>query len=365
MHPDHEQAAEAAIEAMDAPNANERENATRTLRMTPGLTMDFIFRTLRREDLSPEQRARVEQVGSGLFETAPRAALGVRFQAVDAQNGGIRIDSAVPGFPASDLGLLQSGDTLVEAAGIELVTYDDLRAAILAHSPGETMRLRVRRTVTDAEVGADEAPIGERVEEQAEAPAEPLAEPPTEEMTVDVPLGSFSALNPQRPPSPSILIRAWETRLKMEGLREPTLQLPDDAFEGAAGWWGGEAGSGFGGLAAGGVSRSTEPYYGRRGMVATRTRQLSIEAGMNARDLRQQMGGLAGQRERLKVQLGRLEAMQKGQDIAPDARARAMARAIQIQVELQQLDLLERPLRRQIEQAPPAPPPAPEKPEGP
>jgi len=335
------EAMEATIEAMGSADPAERENASRALRMTPGLTIQSLFEILRREDLSPEQRARIERVGADLFESAPRAALGVQFQAVDSNRGGVRIEAAVPGFPAGDEKLLEPGDTLVRAAGLELRSYDDLRAAILAHSPGETMRLVVRR-MSDEAADLPQGP-----------PPEPDADgllPGEEELVIDVPLGSFASLNPQRLPQPSILLRAWETRLRMEGLRGATLAVPDDAFDDAANWWGGASGAGFGGVAAGGVARSSEPYYGRRGMVAQRTRDLGIDLGVNVEDLRRQAASLDRQREMLKLQLGRLRAMENDEARTAEELARAEARAAQIELEIRQLDLLQQPLQRLIQQ---------------
>jgi len=69
------------------------------------------------------------------------AYLGVR---VEDGDGGARIAEVVAGGPAADAGL-QQGDVVTEVDGKAVTSGDDLRLAVEAHQPGDSLDLTVKR----------------------------------------------------------------------------------------------------------------------------------------------------------------------------------------------------------------------------
>jgi putative serine protease PepD len=69
------------------------------------------------------------------------AYLGVRLE--EAADG-VRLAEVVPGAPADDAGL-EDGDVVTEAGGEAVESVADLRAAVSARQPGETLTLEIRR----------------------------------------------------------------------------------------------------------------------------------------------------------------------------------------------------------------------------
>jgi len=77
-------------------------------------------------------------IASGKVE---HAYLGVHIEDVD---GGARIADVVPGGPAAKAGL-RAGDLVTEVDGEELQSGDELRLAVEAHKPGDSLELTVER----------------------------------------------------------------------------------------------------------------------------------------------------------------------------------------------------------------------------
>lgn len=124
---------------LDSPDLKTRELASERLGVMPGLTLDDVLKRLARPDeLAPEQARRLERIASRLFQSAPKAGLGVQFGRQNAARG-VQIEATVDPvrFPAATI--LKPGDFIAEVRGRPVRSPDDLRAAILSHLPGETM----------------------------------------------------------------------------------------------------------------------------------------------------------------------------------------------------------------------------------
>ena len=158
------------VRSLDDPSWEDRELATAALAINDGISLDALVRRLGREDLSPEQRRRLERAAEARFMRMPAAGLGVQFR------GGAQISLArvLPNFPAAET--LRAGDRIIGLHGEPLESTNAMRAAILGHLPGETLPMRVvRRT-----------PQGE-----------------AETLDVEVTLGAYSDLGNQGdPPAP-------------------------------------------------------------------------------------------------------------------------------------------------------------------
>jgi PDZ domain-containing protein len=78
---------------------------------------------------------------------------------VEVTPDGVEVDLVVPNAPAD--GVLEVGDVIVEADGEDVLTTDDLQAALGDVEPGESIELTVRREdqlVTDLTVGTRASP---------------------------------------------------------------------------------------------------------------------------------------------------------------------------------------------------------------
>jgi S1-C subfamily serine protease len=74
---------------------------------------------------------------SGNVRSGATAFLGVE---LDPSSGGATIGGVVDGSPAAEAGLA-AGDTLTSVDGAQVSTGDDLRSAILAHEPGDSVQV--------------------------------------------------------------------------------------------------------------------------------------------------------------------------------------------------------------------------------
>lgn len=181
------------IASLDAPTIVEREQATRLL-VEIGLTAEDVQMSgVDPTSLSAEQRMRLDAALFERFRSEPRAGLGVQFD--QGFPTGVRLQLVVPNFPASRV--LLAGDIIEQADGALLTgtisqqAWLSLRHRILAHEPGETMRMVIRR---DGRA-----------------------------LTLDVPLGSYSDLGNAAPLTPEDLAAAWDVRREAAGfsLRDP------------------------------------------------------------------------------------------------------------------------------------------------
>lgn len=125
-----------------------RQHATVALESMRSLTLDAIEQLAVRGGLAAEQRYRLMRVGWSRFRTEPRAGMGISFGA--AADRGVRLERTIQGFHAAEV--LAPGDIILQADGQEVNQRSDLQSAILSHTPGETMTLRVLRGTTESRV---------------------------------------------------------------------------------------------------------------------------------------------------------------------------------------------------------------------
>ncbi|MEQ8769322.1 MAG: PDZ domain-containing protein [Phycisphaerales bacterium] len=152
-----ERAFDRLVRDLDSPDLTTRELASERLGMLPGLTLDHVLeRLVDRDELGPEQARRLERIAGRLFQSAPKAGLGVQFGRQNAARG-VQIEATVDParFPAASI--LEPGDYIAEVRGRAVRSPDDLRAAILSHLPGETMPTVVIRNEERLEL---ELPLG-------------------------------------------------------------------------------------------------------------------------------------------------------------------------------------------------------------
>jgi putative serine protease PepD len=83
------------------------------------------------------------------------AYLGVRLEEAPE---GVRLAEVVPGAPADDAGL-ENGDVVTEAGGEAVDSVAELRGAVSARQPGETLTLEIRR---DGDTRTVQVELGER-----------------------------------------------------------------------------------------------------------------------------------------------------------------------------------------------------------
>jgi hypothetical protein len=172
---------ETLAELLPLLNATEfqaREAATLKLIDNRQITLAMLEDALLDSSLTLEQRQRVGRAAKDRFDRSPRAAMGVEFGSNLVQRIGIQ--RAIENFASARL--LEEGDLIVEAGGVELKgpgVRGQIRAQILSRNPGDTLKIVVRR--------GDET------------------------LNIDMPLGSFNDLRSSAY-SPSDLSRAWTAR---------------------------------------------------------------------------------------------------------------------------------------------------------
>lgn len=175
------------IRALDSVSLAERDRAVEQLGSNPAITAREVLSILRDvQGLTPEQRARLVDLGRAMFKNSPRAAMGIQFGGT--VESGVAVATLIEGFDASRQ--LRPGD-VIEAANGEPLSQNRLRAVIISHDPGETMSLRVRRL--DAEGRA-------------------------ESIDVRVALGSFNRLRGGGFLDSQTLDEAWRIRMSREGV---------------------------------------------------------------------------------------------------------------------------------------------------
>ncbi len=179
-----------AIARLDHPDLAERERATALL--AEGSTLERLRALedeMRRNDLTPEQRVRLRASAQRVFDSRPRAGLGVSF-APGPEEGPVAIGQVIAGFPAALL--LRGGDILTMVAGHTLRGTAHMQWIILSHEPGDTMPVVLRRPGINGDFSTVE---------------------------LEVPLGNFADLDNTRELPPASLRAAYDIRLTREGVR--------------------------------------------------------------------------------------------------------------------------------------------------
>ncbi|MDQ7012984.1 MAG: PDZ domain-containing protein [Planctomycetota bacterium] len=321
--PDTRPPVDEVIGMLDSPLFAARRQALASLLERRDLTLDEVDLWRYRDDLSPEQRLRLDELALQVFARGPRAALGISFPPDD--RGGVRIMNVVAGFPAADL--LVAGDRILTADGLPLTRQAMLRAAILSHAPGEILELRVER---DGET-----------------------------LDISVPLGSFGNLRGAASPRPSDLVAAWTLRQTRDGAaqrgkpitpvpRQPGAadnQTPGNTDPDSAAWLAVYAtGDAPGWLVLGGQPRETADLSLTRLAALDASRAVTIEDPelLGNADLVLQLAILRNERTQAIEDIRRLEALIGGGNL--DAGGRAMMRR-RLDQEREKLAVLEEQIR--------------------
>lgn len=171
---------------LNADALDERESGERELSEGASGGVDDLLALLASGELDPEAHRRVARAAFALFSSTPRAGMGVEFDTQRQVERGVPIADTVENFPAFEL--IEPGDVILSAQGVELDSSALLGRIIVAHDPGDVIELRVLRE------------------------GEPI--------TLRVPLGSFSALGQRVPLDRLRLIDAFELRCAWAGVRD-------------------------------------------------------------------------------------------------------------------------------------------------
>jgi hypothetical protein len=110
------------------------------------LSLALIERALgsaRATPLSPEQVLQLDRLAFDRFCSEPRAAMGVQFDQTDRISDGARISAPLDHFDSKRV--LQPGDIIHEIDGVVIHRQEQMRAAIVSHTPGDEVSLRVER----------------------------------------------------------------------------------------------------------------------------------------------------------------------------------------------------------------------------
>ena len=145
------------VDALRADSVAQREVASTALADRPDLELVQLGDILRRNDLTPEQRLRLENIARDKFVRSPRGALGVQFAELAAEAS---IAATFEKFPSSKV--LKPGDVITAIEGVAMVSPDgyqrpNCRPFIIASDPGESIRVTVRR---DGQVLELDCPLG-------------------------------------------------------------------------------------------------------------------------------------------------------------------------------------------------------------
>jgi hypothetical protein len=129
------------VRRLDDPSLEVRDAATLEL-IAAGVTPEQLAEHVRTPGLSAEAAERLAYAAQQWFSTTERAALGVSFGYVRDDARTAAITDTIRGFDAARV--LQPGDVIAAVNG-EPVTYQQLRAQIVSHDPGQTCTLTIVR----------------------------------------------------------------------------------------------------------------------------------------------------------------------------------------------------------------------------
>ncbi len=333
-----------------------RERASALIAGDLSVPLDEIARALARPDLSPEQSARLAAAGEARFVNAPHAALGTSFQASFGTSPQVVIGRPQPGWDAARV--LQPGDVIRAADGVVIDDFEQFRAILTAHDPGEAMALNILRGGRSIEVRVtlgryddlrDPLPLDEDLLRGAWAHR--VAR-----------VWKRAGLSPEQPAiDPRIDARTWRqlSRATERGERSMAGQAVAGSPEAAA-----RAGPR---LVAGGTARATRawaigPDGGRQGSFGGGGRGWNAGNRRGEPDLRDPIGPFRAQLEARRAQrvrelneaLAVQERLREALRQAATDEERAAARASLIQADLlvQQVRLLLAAEDRQLEMLP-------------
>jgi hypothetical protein len=132
------------VAALDDPALTVRQTAHAEISLRSDVTMPQIEGALARNDLSPEQRIRLDDAARERFISGPRAAMGISWN-LDIPNRA-SIVKPIEGFDAFNK--LEPGDIFVSVDNLPIRgpnPQQQLRWQIISHDPGDVMPVTVRR----------------------------------------------------------------------------------------------------------------------------------------------------------------------------------------------------------------------------
>lgn len=135
---------EPQLKLLDSDDLKTRERATAELKADGRLSLAALQARIAdtANPLTAEQSLRLSEVALKLFRESPRAAMGVSFTQRPVQRG-VEIGAPVEGFDSWRV--IKPGDLILEMDGMPVLSYDDARAAIISHDPGEEMAVTILR----------------------------------------------------------------------------------------------------------------------------------------------------------------------------------------------------------------------------
>jgi hypothetical protein len=135
---------EPLIVSLDSADADERLGAGKTLEQDPRLSLDALeWHLAQPRPLTAEQRERLTRAGRRIFDSTPRAAMGVQFARSDGASGGVEIAGTVQGFDS--FRQLRAGDIIRSIGGVRTTSQASARCAIISHDPGELVPVELLR----------------------------------------------------------------------------------------------------------------------------------------------------------------------------------------------------------------------------
>lgn len=144
------------LRALNSDELATRESAQLQLRQNPLVKLEDIERALIAPGLSGESLLRLRQVGIDMFKKRDRAAMGVSWQSQSFRLDGLEIAgparARVGGVEFDSVRLLRAGDVIVKFDGLPVVVSEDIqrnwdncRAMIMSHDPGDEIELDILR----------------------------------------------------------------------------------------------------------------------------------------------------------------------------------------------------------------------------